>query len=224
MKKSRKWIPLFTLFILVWFVLDYILYPQLNTLDTTIVWFNPHVVPNIHLESFIGVALYQAFPNNGNLDDVIFLLSHSLIILYELVIFIGVVFIVIYYMLKWTTQYNLDTFEYKSKREWKKATTPQTSIVEKIKQYSNSSFENIKDISKKTNEKIPSEKIKETSAKTIEKISETAKNLKSEPKIDDDYIKKQIREWHNMMIMGVITELDFEKKKTELLKLDKNQK
>ena len=136
---------------------------------------------------------------------------------------------IVYFMLKWTTQYNLKHFGYKSKREWKKANLPQRNIGEKIKEHSSKTISSIKDISKKTSEKIPSEKIMETSTKAAEKITETstkaaekitetAKNLKPDFKMSEDAKRKQIREWHDMMTMGVITESEFEKKKEEFLK------
>ena len=220
MSKTRKWIPLFAVFVTVWFVLDYILYPP-PVIDedmaiTEIVGYSLYVEPHHHLEAFLSGLMYEYFPHSGDLDDVIFLISFSLIVLYHTVIFIGSIFVVVYFMFKWTTQYNLKTCGYKSKREWKKATQPQRNITEKLKQYSSQTASSVIDIGKKTGERIPADKIKTKSADVAEKIKETAANLKSTQMSDDDK-RTQIREWHDMMIMGVITESDFEKKKAELM-------
>ncbi len=221
MKKTRQWILLFTFFITIWFVLDYILYPFSDDSDFTldnVVDHSFRIEPNYHLETFLSSMIYDYFPNSGNLDDIIFLISFSLIVLYNLVIFIGSLLMIVYFMLKWTTQYNLDNFNYKSKREWKKANIPQHNITEKIKEHSSNIFSNMKDISKKTSAKIPSEKIIETSTKTAEKIADTAKNLKPKIKMSENDKRNQIREWHDMMTLGIITESEFEKKKEEFLK------
>ena len=230
MHKTRKWIPLFAVFVIVWFILDYVLYPPVIDEEmaiTEIVGYSLYVEPHYQLEAFLSGLMYEYFPHSGNLDDVIFLISFSLIVLYHTVIFIGSIFVVVYFMFKWTTQYNLKTCGYKSKREWKKATQPQRNISEKLKQYSSYTTSSVIDIGKKTSEKIPTEQIKTKSAdvaekikiKSIdatEKIKETATNLKSTQMSDDDK-RIQIREWHDMMIMGVITESDFETKKSELM-------
>ena len=68
----------------------------------------------------------------------------------------------------------------------------------------------------KTKSADVAKKIKTKSIDATEKIKETATNLKSTQMSDDDK-RIQIREWHDMMIMGVITESDFEKKKAELM-------
>ena len=221
MQKTRRWIPLFVVFITIWFVLDQLLYPSEDYSDITIphdLDSLPYIEPNVRLEKFLSGMLNDYFPNNEHLDDVISLISFSFIVLYDVVLHIGSLLMIVYFMLKWTTQYNLKHFGYKSKREWKKANLPQRNIGEKIKEHSSKTISNIKDISKKTSEKIPSDKIMETSTKAAEKITETAKNLKPDFKMSEDAKRKQIREWHDMMTMGVITESEFEKKKEEFLK------
>ena len=220
MHKTRKWIPLFAVFVTVWFILDYILYPPFefdqDLILTKQLVYLFYAEPLPHLETFLSELIYDYFPDSGNLDDMIFLISFSLMVLYDTVIFIGCVFIVFYFMFKWVTQYNLKTCGYKSKREWKKATLPQRSITDKLKQYSSKTASSVIDIGKKTSKSIPTEKIKTKSIEATEKIKQTANNLKSTQMNDDDK-RVQIREWHDMMVMGVITESDFEKKKSELL-------
>ena len=243
MQKTRRWIPLFVIFITIWFVLDQLLYPSEDYSDITIphdLDSLPYIEPNVRLDKFLSGMLNDYFPNNEYLADVISLISLSLIVLYHVVLYIGSLLMIVYFMLKWTTQYNLKHFGYKSKREWKKANLPQRNIGKKIKEHSSKTISNIKDISKKTSEKIPSDKIMETSTKAAEKITETstkaaekftetstkaaekitetAKNLKPDFKMSEDAKRKQIREWHDMMTMGVITESEFEKKKEEFLK------
>ncbi len=219
MHKTRKWIPLFVVFLTVWFILDYILYPLEIDQDMTItesIGYSLYIEPHYHLEIFLSELIYDYFPHSGNLDDFIFLISFSLIVLYHTVIFLGSIFIVVYFMFKWTTQYNLKACGYKSKREWKKAILPQRNITDKLKQYSNKTASSVIDIGKKTSEKISTEKIKMKSMDATKKIKQTADNLKSTQMSDEDK-RIQIREWYDMMIMDVITETDFEKKKSELL-------
>ncbi len=214
-QKTRKWIPLFALFVTVWFVLDYILYPFADS-ETTLaesIDYSYYIYPNYHLESFVSGVIYDYFPDSGNLDDIIFLLSLALIVIYHLVIFVGSVLVMIYFMLKWVTEYNVKNYGYKSKREWKKANNPPRKIKENITK----TAQKIKDVTKKTSEKIPSEKIKTTGVDVGNKIVDTAKNVKLHSKMSDEDKRKQIREWHDMMIMGVISESDFESKKAELL-------
>ena len=232
MQKTRRWIPLFVVFITIWFILDQLLYPSSDYSDIILsedIDLLSYIEPNVRLEKFLSGMLNDYFPNNEHLDGVISLISFSFIVLYDVVLHIGSLLMIVYFMLKWTTQYNLKHFGYKSKREWKKANLPQRNIGEKIKEHSSKTISSIKDISKKTSEKIPSEKIMETSTKAAEKITETstkaaekitetAKNLKPDFKMSEDAKRKQIREWHDMMTMGVITESEFEKKKEEFLK------
>lgn len=220
MQKTRKWIPMFMLFVGVWFLLDYILYPPIEFSDVTTSQNIRHMIPiepNPQLESFVGNMLYETFPNNGNLDNATFLISFSLIIIYHLVIFIGCLLLMIHKMLKWTTQYNLDNFGYKSKKEWKRATLPQRQIVKKIKSKSGDLVSGAKSITRKTSDKIPSDKIKDIPSGTAEKITHTIQNLSSKEMTDENK-RNQIREWYNLMTLGIITKSDFEQKKAELLK------
>ena len=217
--KTRKWIPLFVIFVTVWFVLDYILYPPVideNMSITESIEYSLYIAPHHQLETFLSGLMYEYFPHSGNLDDLIFLISLSLIVLYHIVILIGSIFVVVYFMFKWITQYNIQNYGYKSKREWKKATQPQRNIAKQIKKYSGQTASSVIDIGKKTSEKIPTEKIKAKGANVSKKIKETTTNLKSTQMSEKDK-REQIRKWHDMMLIGVITESDFEEKKSSLL-------
>ena len=91
MRKTSKWIPIFALFVAVWFIIDAVSGNMLS--DTS----------------------YS--------EDLVFPLSDTILVVYDRVIQIGSIALVVYFMFKWTTAYNLENFGYKSKREWKNATS-----------------------------------------------------------------------------------------------------
>ena len=90
MRKTLKWIPIFVLFVVVWFIID--------------------------------VVSGDMLSDTSRSEDLVFSLSDTILVVYDRVIQIGSIALVVYFMFKWTTAYNLENFGYKSKREWKNAT------------------------------------------------------------------------------------------------------
>ncbi len=212
MQKTRKWIILYALFFTVFVALDYLLYPSsdiilFQNLDS------PYIEHNEPLVSFLNPIFYNIAPNENH-EDVIFFLSFLLMALYELVVLFGVILVNVYFMLKWTTQYNLKNFKYKSKREWKKVNLPKRDWTNTLKNAGIKIILNLKNIGKK----IPSEKMKDTSINSAKKITESAKSITSS-NMNPSQIRDEIEKYYNMMLLGVISESDFEKKKVELLNL-----
>lgn len=209
MHKTRRWIPLFVLFIAVWFVLDPILNPIPEDFNImTDEWFGP-------VESIMTDTIKNYIPGD-DFDGIASSLSFSLSTLFFLVAYVGSLFILIYLMFKWTTAYNMDKFGYESKKEWKKANFPRQNI----RQIMSNTMSGAKD-------KIPYEKIHDVSAKAGKGMSDArrgvtnaTKNLRHESKMSEEDKRKQIKEWHNMMTMGFIEKSEFEKKKADLLKSD----
>ena len=111
-----------------------------------------------------------------------------------------------YLMYRWTTEYNLENFGYKSRAEWLRAGSPKRKTTDKIK-------DSMKNIGKKTTDKIPSEKIKDASSSVVERIDMTADRILGL----SDKAMKDLDRYHELMKRGIITESDFERKKTQLL-------
>ena len=251
-QKTRKWILLFSMFVSVWFIADDILYSSSEPTTTMDESINSlfYFEPNPRLESFMYDVMGNYFPD-AYIDDIVFLFSLVLIVLYDVVIWIGVVLVNFYFMFKWVTQYNLKNYGYKSKKDWKKANLPSRNYVEKIKQFGSKTGENLKDAGSKTGENLKDagvktgehlkdagvktgehlkdagvktgEHLKDAGVKTGEKISKTATNFKYERRITEEYVRHQIKEWHDLMRLDILSESEFEQKKAELLKeLDKS--
>ena len=212
-QKTRKWIPLFALFVAVWFVADYMLYSEYYTSPDEFVNLTFYIEPNQRLEIFMSDMIDGYFSHTDNLDDIIFLISFVMIVLYNLVIILGIVLANVYFMLKWVTAYNLEKYGYKSKREWKKVNYPQHEYMVKLKQFGSKTGNNLKEASVKAGENL-----KEASVTTGDKISESAKNLKANRRLSEENKRYQIEEWHKLMLMGVLTEKEFEQKKSNFLK------
>ena len=72
---------------------------------------------------------------------------------------------------------------------------------------------NLKDVGVYTGEHL-----KDAGSHTGEKISKTTINLKYARKNNEDDTQHQIKDWYELVIVGVLSESEFEKKKAELLK------
>lgn len=201
-QKTRKWIPLFTLFVFVWFIADYMLYSEYYKSPDDFVDLIFYIEPNQKLEIFMYNMINGYSSDTSDIEEFVFLISFVMIVLYNIVIIFGVVLANYYFMLKWVTAYNLENYGYKSKREWKKVNLPPNEYIVKIKQFGSKTGNNLKDISMKTGEKV----------------SESAKNLKWKGQISEEDKRHQIEEWHKLMLIGVLTEKEFDQKKSDFLK------
>ena len=215
MQKTRKWILLFSLFVFIVFFADPTMYPD-GYDENSNFW---HVLPNPSLEMFLDNTVKEHLPDYYS-TDLVFGLSYLFLSLYERIVFIGAFFIIIYFMHKWTSQYNFDNFGYKSKREWKKANSQKRNVKDDLKNAGDKIFDQSKKTASKINEKIPSSKIKESSKFTVEKITDVINDIKSQKFGNEDIVKK-LKEYYDLMLLGVITESDYEKIKEELLKSKK---
>ncbi len=200
-QKTRKWIPLFTLFVFVWFVADYMLYSEYYTSPDEFTDLTFYIEPNQRLEIFM-YNVVNSYTLDSDIGEFVFLISFVMIILYNLVIIVGVVLANVYFMLKWVTAYNIQHYSYKSKKEWKRVNYPPNEYIVKLKQLGLKTGENLKDVS----------------VKTGQKVSESAKNLKVNRRLSEEDKRHQIEEWHKLMLMGVLTETEFEQKKSNFLK------
>ncbi len=170
----------------------------------------------------------------SNIEEIAFLISFVMIILYNLVIILGIVLANVYFMLKWVTAYNLENYSYKSKREWKRVNYPPNEYIVKLKQLGSKTENNIKDVSAKIGENLKDvsvktgenlkdvsvktgENLKDVSTWTSQKVSESTKNLKINHRLSEENKRHQIEEWHKLMLMGVLTESEFEQKKSNFL-------
>lgn len=206
MQKTRKWILLLAVFVTVWFVLDPVLNPVPDDFDMmdTDEWFS-YVGP---VEYFLTDTIRGYLPGD-DFDDVASSLSFSLLLLFFLVAHVGSIFAVIYFMFKWVTAYNLDNFGYASKREWKRANSPRRNIRRAI----SSTVSGAKD-------KIPYEKIQHAGVKAGTKMTDTARSIRHRSGMGEAEKLEHLKEWHNMMVKGLIDRSEFEKKKADLLKPD----
>ncbi len=205
MKKTFKWIPIFTLFVFAWFVIDLIIYPyddQITHAENLVNYMlfdpTPHTEP---VEFFVNDILIIPM-NDGvisgdaySVELAYFVFDMIMVILYHLIVWVGTITLAIYYMLKWTTQYNLEHFGYKSKREWKKSI--------------NGNYNNTKIVKKEL--KIIGSEIKDG-------LSSTLSSLSPKTKTKDDEMIAKISKWYGLMEKGIISKSEFENKKTELLK------
>ncbi len=225
-QKTRKWIPLFTLFVAVWFVADYMLYSEYYTSPDEFVNLTFYIEPNQKLEIFMYNVINEHSSDISNIliEEIAFLISFVMIILYNLVIILGIVLANVYFMLKWVTAYNIHNYNYKSKREWKRVNYPPNEYIVKLKQLGSKTENNIKDVSAKIGENLKDvsvktgENLKDVSTWTSQKVSESTKNLKINHRLSEENKRHQIEEWHKLMLMGVLTEKEFEQKKSNFLK------
>ncbi len=228
MKKTRRWIPIFSIFIVVWFIIDGLLYYGFNpsnASDLTDFLFSAEIEMDV-IVPLIGGLLPDAVYS----EDLAFVLSYSILVVYDLVIYIGSIALVIYSMFKWTTSYNLENFGYKSKKEWKNARRDKDKhsyeIREKLKKYGNKTADGMSNVASKIKEAgdkgadnigVMASKIKEAGDKGADNIGVMASKIKYESKASDDEIIKKIRRWYDLMGMGIISESEFETRKRNLL-------
>ena len=210
MKKTRRWAVLFSLLVLV-HAGDAILYAYPGYLDTD--WWIPQ-----YSNPYIEELLLGTVP-----DVAAYVVSVVLTIVWDWVVWIGIIFAMIYYMFKWTTRYNLDNFGFKSKRDWKRGNPTQKNVEEVVIDAGKRAAEGLKDIGKR----IPSDEIKGVGAAAGKKMAEGAAAGKKmaaaaarPEKTNPDKIREEIEKYHSMMLRGVISETDFERKKNQLLDLD----
>ena len=122
-------------------------------------------------------------------------------------------FAIAYYMFKWTTRYNIENFGHKSKREWKREDPTQRNVEDVAMDAGKKATQGLRDIGRK----IPSEKIKDAGAAAGKKVAEATNRPE---KANPSKAREEIEKYHNMMLRGVISESDFERKKAQLLDLD----
>ena len=212
-KKTRKWIILIVVYGCI-VISNFIFYTIPDVMDSEDIM---AIEPSTIFLIMIDYVLNDVSSDNAYSEDFVYDLSLFFSYVHDLV-WIVWVSLLIFLMYKWSVQYNLDTFGYKSKKEWKKANSSQESIGKKIKRQYINIVLIIRNIGKKTNEKIPTEKIKDASSKAGEKIAHNVNNLKYKSKMSEDEKMRQIKEWHNLMLLGVISKSDYESKKTQLIK------
>ncbi len=215
-KKTRKWIPLFAIFIAVWFVADYMLYSEYYTSPDEFENLTFYIEPNQRLEIFM-YKIINDYSNTSDIEEIVFLISFVMIILYNLVVILGIVLANVYFMLKWVTAYNIQNYNFKSKREWKRANNPPNQYIVKLKRFGSKTGNNLKDVSTKAGDNL-----KEASVKTGQKVSESAKNLKYNRRLSEEDKRHQIEEYHKLLLLGVLTESEFEQKKSDFLKESDN--
>ena len=211
MKKTRKWMVLFSLLILIQ-IGDVMLYPEDDYLYSNLQFTQ---YPNPHIEGL----MQDIIP-----DAAVYPISITFTVLWDFVIWIGVIFAMVYYMFKWTTRYNLENFGHKSKREWKQSNPTEKNIEESISRAGKKTATNIKYIGIKTADKIPAEKIREAGASVAEKVTDVTEKVtdvaKTSRRSNHDQAIKEIEKYHNLMLRNIISESDFERKKSQLLGLD----
>ena len=107
MKKTRKWILIYSTYFIILFsiISGSAIYNTVNTFDESI---SNEIILNKVIET--GVIPKNFSPDIAEIT-VIILFSFLVLVSYTLPI---------YFMLRWTTQYNLENFGYKSKKEWSK--------------------------------------------------------------------------------------------------------
>ncbi len=131
-------------------------------------------------------------------DSFVYGLSLILYVGWYIVMPLGITTFLIYLMFNWTTQYNLQHFKYKNKKDWKKSLNNDYNDTENMK----------KEL------KVIGSEIKQEIKSIPSKVSPKAKTG------DDETIVK-ISKYHDLMEKGMITAEEFEVKKAALLNLDK---
>ena len=194
-QKTRKWIVLFALFVSVWFIADYMLYSEYYTSTNESDNLTFYIEPNQRLEIFMFNIINEHSSDISNIliEEIAFLISFVMIVLYNLVIILGIVLANVYFMLKWVTAYNVKNYNHKSKRDWKRVNYPPNEYIVKLKQLGSKtgdivseSAKNLKDVSVKTGENL-----KDVSVKAGDIVSESAKNLKGNSKLSEENKRHQ---------------------------------
>ncbi len=212
MKKTRRWAVLFSLLVLVQ-VGDVMLYAYDDDYRYYSDWWIPQY-SSPYLENLM----------QGIVPDVAaYAVSVVLTIAWDWVVWIGIIFAMVYYMFKWTTRYNFENFGYKSKRDWKREDPAQKNVEDVVVDAGKKAADGLKGIGRK----IPSEGIKGAGAAAGKKMAAGATAGKrmadaasKSGKMNSNKAREEIEKYHGMMLRGVISESDFERKKNQLLGLD----
>ena len=146
-------------------------------------------------------------------DVAVYAVSAVLTIAWDWVVWIGIIFAMVYYMFKWTTRYNIENFSHKSKRDWKREDPAQKNIEDAMVGAGKKAAKGLKGIGRK----IPSEEIKSAGTTVGKKMADAANRPE---KMSSNRAREEIEKYHGMMLRGVISESDFERKKNQLLDLD----
>ena len=205
MKKTRRWAVLFSLLVLVQ-VGDAMLYAYDDDYMYSDWWIPKYSNP--YLEDLM----------QGIVPDVAaYAVSVVLTIAWDWVVWIGIIFAMVYYMFKWTTRHNIENFDHKSKRDWKREDPAQKNVedvmVDAGKKAGKKAAKGLKGIGRK----IPSEEIKSVGTTVGKKMAEAANRPE---KMNPNRVREEIEKYHGMMQRGVISKSDFERKKNQLLDLD----
>ena len=219
MKKTLKWIPIFAFFVVVWFVIDELLYYDFDTtimLSISDAGFYQERVMEVVVpfmdRLFLDAVGSGLLPDASYSEDLVFVISHIILVVYDLVIYIGSITLMIYFMFKWVTAYNLENFGYKSKKEWKNATrikeNPKYEIRKELKKYGDSAADGMSHVASK---------IKTAGGKSVENIEATISRIRQAPESSDDEIIAKIRKWHDLLEIGIISESEFKDRKNVLL-------
>ena len=224
MKKTLKWILIFSLFTTVWFVIEGLLYYDLDAADMTRmsdVGFYQEYAMEVVMPFVDGLFMDAVdgglLPDVSYSEEMIFVLSYAVLVVYDLVV-LGSIALVVYFMFRWTTSYNLKNFGYKSKREWKNAArvsgNPKHEIRKGLKKYGGSAADGVSHVASRA---------KAAGGKSVENIEAMISRIRQAPESSDDEIIAKIRKWHDLMEIGIISESEFKERKDVLLgKMQKN--
>ena len=103
-------------------------------------------------------------------DVAVYAVSVVLTIAWDWVVWIGIIFAMVYYMFKWTTRYNIESFNHKSKRDWKREDPAQKNIEDAMVGAGKKAAKGLKGIGRK----IPSEEIKSAGTTVGKKMADAA--------------------------------------------------
>ena len=204
-KKTRRWAVLFSLLVLV-HVGEVMLYAHDDDYMYSDWWIFKYSNP------YIEDLMQGIVP-----DVVAYAVSVALTIAWDWVVWIGIIFAMVYYMFKWTTRYNIENFGHKSKRDWKREDPTQKNIEDVVAGAGKKAGKKAANGLKGIGRKIPSEEIKSAGA-TVGKRMADATNRPE--KISSSRAMEEIEKYHGMMLRGVISKSDFERKKKQLLGID----
>ena len=203
MGKTAQWIPVFFMFLFVWFVLDVIIYPvnieDFTTIDKFLLYHYERDMEFVESLVYSGSGfLVDVLIPASVLDSFVYVLSLTFYVFYDMIVPIGSITLLIYLMFKWTGEYNLKHFKYKNKREWKKSI--------------NNSYNTTQNMKKEI--KIIGGEVRDEIVSTASKITKIRR--------DDKTISK-IKKYHALMEQGIISEKEFGDKKADLLKSKKSK-
>jgi hypothetical protein len=228
MQKTRKWIVLFVLYVFVVHIADNMLYASydMDSLDFVDFWDFSYLDT---IESFVGSLFVYGVESGYVLpehvsEDLVFAIAYSLDGLWGWIVWLGSIALIIYYMFKWTSSYNLEKFGHKSRRDWERANNYRNKYVGFLTDFMKSFYSNGSNLA--TSGKSATSALKQTARHEAPKIAHGAKTLAKKNKefleklrgtgTSDDVIN-QIRKYHDLLELGVISESEFAAKKRELL-------